>query len=39
MSRDWVDKARAAIPGVVESVLPEDLKRAAVELAPYLADR
>jgi hypothetical protein len=37
--REWVDKARSSIPEVVKGLLPDELKGASIELAPYLADR
>lgn len=36
--RVWYAKVRAAAQGLVEGLLPDALKPAAVELAPYLLD-
>jgi len=36
--RDWMDKIRAEIPKLVEDLLPQEMKVATKEVAPYLVE-
>ena len=39
LCRDWMDKAAEEVPTLVEAMLPDEIKPAAIEATPYLLGR